>query len=106
MNTNPSFIKLIKFDLGNVTINLPRSKSISNRALLINTLSTSNCNLLGLSEARDTKIMSSQIKSDDYTIDIKDAGTAMRFLTAYYAIGASEKEIPAQRGCRRDPLTY
>lgn len=65
------------------TIQLPASKSISNRALIINALArgiTPPCNL---SDCDDTLVMIKALAENNEIIDIMAAGTAMRFLTAY-----------------------
>jgi 3-phosphoshikimate 1-carboxyvinyltransferase len=68
------------------TIALPTSKSESNRMLIIAACSKENIKLEGLSSARDTQTMLKLLNTDDYELDVKDAGTTMRFLTAYSAI--------------------
>ncbi len=69
----------------NASIKLPASKSISNRALII-------CALLGgkelpqnLSDCDDTEVIVKALRNMPETIDIKAAGTAMRFMTAFLA---------------------
>lgn len=69
----------------NATIDLPASKSISNRALIINALSGSSVTPDNLSDCDDTKVILNALRDMPETIDIKAAGTAMRFLTAYLA---------------------
>lgn len=64
---------------------LPSSKSISNRALIINALSGGGGALENVSECDDTRVMLRALKENPSTVDIMAAGTAMRFLTAYYA---------------------
>ncbi len=64
---------------------LPSSKSISNRVLVINALSGSDCAPKNVSECDDTRVMLRALEKDPSTVDIMAAGTAMRFLTAYYA---------------------
>lgn len=64
---------------------LPSSKSISNRVLVINALSGSKCAPENISECDDTRVMLRALEDDPSTVDIMAAGTAMRFLTAYYA---------------------
>jgi hypothetical protein len=66
-------------------INLPASKSISNRVLIINALSKSPFEIENLSECDDTKIISHAIKNKDININVGAAGTSMRFLTAYFS---------------------
>lgn len=67
-------------------IQLPASKSLSNRALLIQALSAVYLPIHNLSDCDDTRIMQNGLINKNETIDIKAAGTAMRFLTAYYSI--------------------
>ena len=68
------------------TIPLASSKSESNRALIIDALTGFGCDLQNLSTARDTQTMIRLLKSDGPVADVLDAGTTMRFLTAYFAI--------------------
>lgn len=68
------------------TIPLASSKSESNRALIIHALTGFGCDLQNLSTARDTQTMIRLLKSADRVADVLDAGTTMRFLTAYFAI--------------------
>jgi 3-phosphoshikimate 1-carboxyvinyltransferase len=77
-----------------VKINLPSSKSISNRLLLIKALSGGVFPIANLSKARDTQILAQSLhliesslnNNETVTIDINDAGTPMRFLTAMLSI--------------------
>ncbi|MEN7546836.1 3-phosphoshikimate 1-carboxyvinyltransferase [Rapidithrix thailandica] len=64
-------------------IPLSSSKSESNRALIIQALAGSGIELDNLAEARDTQTMIRLLKSEDNVLDVLDAGTTMRFLTAY-----------------------
>lgn len=73
-------------DAHRVDINLPSSKSLSNRALIIQQLCKNPCKLLNLSECDDTAVMKNALEHPEATtINIGAAGTAMRFLTAYLA---------------------
>lgn len=65
------------------TIQLPASKSISNRALIIHALSGGNNAPANLSDCDDTQVMIKALTENKEVIDILAAGTAMRFLTAY-----------------------
>lgn len=69
----------------NGTISLPASKSISNRALLTKAVTKADTELLNISEADDTIIMQQALTIDKGKMNIKNAGTCMRFLTAYFA---------------------
>ena len=67
-------------------IQLPASKSISNRALIIYSLSGGSMMPQNLSDCDDTQVMIQALRYMPETIDIKAAGTAMRFLTAYMSV--------------------
>lgn len=67
-------------------VQLPASKSISNRVLIMHALSEADTPLKNLSDCDDTNVMEAALSSVDEVIDIKAAGTAMRFLTAFFAI--------------------
>ncbi len=91
------------------TINLPASKSLSNRALIIRALSgkdfePDSYRVENLSEAEDTKILLKAIQSTDKTIDVGAAGTAMRFLTAYFAVGEAEKILTGTERMKKRPI--
>lgn len=67
------------------SIPLAASKSESNRALIINALSPEPAQLQNLASARDTQTMIRLLTSNESTLDVLDAGTTMRFLTAFAA---------------------
>jgi len=71
----------------NGNIQLPASKSISNRALIINAMAGSAHTdfLLNLAECDDTMVMTKALSFGSNKIDIGAAGTSMRFLTAFLA---------------------
>lgn len=68
-----------------VRIELPSSKSLSNRALCITALIPSSSQPHNLSECDDTDAVRRALLSLSGTKDVGAAGTAMRFLTAYFA---------------------
>ena len=81
---------------------MPSSKSESNRALIINALAKGKDNLSNLAEARDTQTMMRLLASDDAVADVIDAGTTMRFLTAYFAVTGQKKTMTGTpRMCER-----
>lgn len=67
------------------TIQLPASKSISNRVLILNALSLNTNPVENLSDCEDTQVIIDAFNSDSNVFDVKGAGTAMRFLTAFLA---------------------
>ena len=66
-------------------INLPSSKSISNRLLIIQSLCKDKFRISNLSKSDDTYVLQKALKSRNRTIDIGFAGTSFRFLTSYFA---------------------
>ncbi len=67
------------------TVDLPLSKSMSNRALIINALTAGAEPLENVAVCDDTEAMIHALGSSEEVINIGAAGTAMRFLTAYFA---------------------
>ena len=62
------------------------SKSESNRLLLLNQLFENVLKLENVSNSEDSQLMQKALANQSDLIDIHHAGTAMRFLTAYYSI--------------------
>ena len=65
---------------------LPASKSISNRAMVICALSNANSGVENLATCDDTYVMWRALTRREPVIDVMAAGTAMRFLTAYFSV--------------------
>ena len=86
-------------------ITLPASKSISNRALLINALAGNKKLPDNLSDSDDTQVMLRALQEMPETIDIGAAGTAMRFMTAYLSVTAGEHVITGTERMRHRPIT-
>ncbi len=83
---------------------LPASKSISNRALIINALAGNDSQLNNLSDANDTQLMLRLVNSLEHTIDVEDAGTTMRFLTAYFSITNQNKILTGTARMKERPI--
>ena len=88
--------------IDDVLIDLPASKSLSNRALIMQGLCQGSCSISHLSDCDDTTVMlnahshdtSTYIYEDGYRIiDIGAAGTSMRFLTAFFSAKPGAKVI-------------
>lgn len=71
--------------LGDKTVQISGSKSISNRLLILESL-FSNIKIGNLSNSQDTQLLKKALSENKETVDIHHAGTAMRFLTSYYSI--------------------
>lgn len=70
----------------NETIEISGSKSISNRLLILSHLFENTIMIENLSNSQDTQLLQEALSSDAEIIDIHHAGTAMRFLTSYFAL--------------------
>ena len=86
------------------TIQLPSSKSISNRALIINALGNRTFQLENLSDCDDTQVMIHALNDGKNTIDIMAAGTAMRFLTAYLSVTPGTRIITGTQRMQQRPI--
>lgn len=87
------------------TIKLPASKSISNRALILNALSYSPFAIENLSDSDDTRVMHQIFNSNDHVFDIGHAGTAMRFMTAFLARVAGEWTLTGSERMKQRPVS-
>ncbi len=86
------------------TIYIPSSKSISNRVLIIHSLSGSASAIDNLSESDDTRLLQLALENSDRTKNINHAGTAMRFLIAYYATGNREVILTGSERMKERPV--
>ena len=78
-------VKLTAKDINpNSKIIITGSKSETNRLLLLKALYP-NIVIENASNSDDSEVMNSALTSNNQTIDVHHAGTAMRFLTAYFA---------------------
>ncbi len=71
----------------NAAIKITGSKSETNRLLLLKALFP-NITLANTSNSDDSVVMQKALNGNDAIVDIHHAGTAMRFLTAYFAVNA------------------
>lgn len=79
-------MKLEKSKLvGDKTVQISGSKSISNRLLILESL-FNNIKIGNLSNSQDTQLLKKALSENTDVVDIHHAGTAMRFLTSYYSI--------------------
>lgn len=85
-------------------INLPASKSISNRVLIINALCYNPYPVKNLSDSDDTRVLQQALFSNQNKFDIGHAGTAMRFLTAFLSKIVGEWEITGSERMKQRPI--
>ncbi len=78
--------------IGNKTIQISGSKSISNRLLILESLFAA-IKIGNLSNSQDTQLLRKALSEETEIVDIHHAGTAMRFLTSYYSIQDGKNTI-------------
>lgn len=76
----------------NETIAISGSKSISNRLLILSYL-FENLTIENLSNSKDTQFLQNALENNADVVDIHHAGTAMRFLTSYFAVQQGKTTI-------------
>jgi len=89
----------------NTTVQLPASKSISNRALIIHALSYADEQIHNLADCDDTNVLVNALRSNEQTFDIGAAGTAMRFLTAFLSKIVGEWVITGSERMKQRPIS-
>lgn len=87
------------------TIALTGSKSESNRALIMQALSDHAVQVKNISEAADTVTLNNILNEDaSGPVDVGPAGTAMRFLTAYYPLQAGTTTLTGSARMKERPI--
>ena len=76
----------------NTKIQITGSKSETNRLLILQALYP-KIQIDNSSNSDDSQLMTKALQSQDEIIDIHHAGTAMRFLTAYFAVQSGRRTI-------------
>lgn len=88
----------------NATIQLPSSKSISNRSLIIEALAGGDMFPDNISDCDDTNVILNALRNMPEVIDIKAAGTAMRFMTAYLSVTPGTHTITGTERMKHRPI--
>lgn len=83
---------------------LPSSKSISNRALVINKLAGNDDAPENVSDCDDTRVMIEWLSNQPETVDIGAAGTAMRFSTALLSVSDGVHVITGTERMKNRPI--
>lgn len=76
----------------NNTLQITGSKSETNRLLILQALYPS-INIENISNSDDSQLMQKALQSNEVEVDIHHAGTAMRFLTAYFAVKEGRETV-------------
>jgi len=86
-------------------ITLPSSKSISNRILIIKELCPVDFKIHNISSSDDTVVLCKSLKNiNNPVFDVGAAGTAMRFLTAYFSLLKGERVITGSNRMKQRPI--
>lgn len=86
------------------TINLTGSKSISNRALIIQALCKDDFKIENLSNSADTQTLVKLLASNDKEINAGHAGTTYRFMTAYCAVTGRDTLLSGSERMHSRPI--
>lgn len=81
-----------QFTIDNSQLNITGSKSETNRLLLLQELFP-NITLANTSNSDDSEVMQKALEGREEIVDIHHAGTAMRFLTAYFAVNEGREVL-------------
>ena len=85
-------------------IQITGSKSESNRLLILQKL-FGNIEIKNISNSQDTTLLQKALNSDEKTIDILHTGTAMRFLTSFFAVQeGAEKILTGSERMKQRPI--
>jgi len=76
----------------NTTLQITGSKSETNRLLILRALYP-NITIENVSNSDDSVLMKKALNSNETIVDIHHAGTAMRFLTAYFAVKEGRETV-------------
>ncbi|MBO5698660.1 MAG: 3-phosphoshikimate 1-carboxyvinyltransferase [Bacteroidaceae bacterium] len=87
-----------------VCIQLPSSKSICNRMIIINKLAHNKSSLHNLSNCDDTEALIKALDTAEQTINIGAAGTTMRFLTALYTTKPGQRILTGSKRMLQRPI--
>lgn len=86
------------------TINLTGSKSISNRALIIQALCKDDFKIENLSNSADTETLVKLLASNDQELNAGHAGTTYRFMTAYCAVTGRNTLLSGSKRMHSRPI--
>ena len=86
------------------TIELTGSKSISNRALIIQALTPEPFVIERLAQAKDTQTLQALLASNEEVLDTGAAGTTYRFLTAYLSTQSGTQVLTGSERMKERPI--
>jgi len=89
---------------GQISLELPGSKSIHNRLLILQKLSGGKVEIVGKSESEDTEFLSSALNNSSCELWMGEGGTALRFGLAWAAITPGKRIIDGSDRLRERPI--
>jgi len=87
-----------------VILDICGSKSISQRALIIRFLNSKNDKIINLSNSDDTRILNEILNKKNYSIDVEDGGTTLRFLLCILSLRDDNYFINGSLSLKKRPL--
>jgi len=89
---------------GRITVNLPASKSISNRLLVMRALSGGALEVENLSTADDTRLLDAALRTNGNELWMGHAGTALRFGLAWAAVTPGVRTLKGSERLSQRPV--
>lgn len=89
---------------GRITVDLPASKSISNRLLVMRALSGGALEAENLSTADDTRLLDAALRTNDDELWMGHAGTALRFGLAWAAVTPGVRTLKGSERLSQRPV--
>lgn len=86
------------------TVELGGSKSIANRALIIQALCKEPFEIKKLSDSKDTKTLQQLLEGNQEILDTGHAGTCFRFMTAYLATKEGQQVLTGSDRMKERPI--
>ncbi len=86
------------------SIKITGSKSISNRVLILNALSSTPSEIKNLSKSDDTVTLDSLLRSNEKVLDAHHAGTTFRFMTAYLCLQKGTQVLTGSDRMKERPI--
>ncbi|MBX7181852.1 MAG: hypothetical protein K1X82_07055 [Bacteroidia bacterium] len=97
-------VEKLSLDRTIASVDLTYSKSITNRALLLQKAIGKEVELSGISPSNDSLVMQKILQSNSDVWDVEDAGTAFRFLVAYACFSGKSVVIKGTERLHERPI--
>lgn len=85
-------------------VSLPKSKSYSNRVLILQAIFKNIIRVDAHTDALDTRLLQKALASHDEVLYLENAGTAVRFLTAYFSFHGITKILKGSERMHQRPI--